>query len=68
MTGLMPHFRRARRQPPWNSVILLKRKISLDMNSLANYWPAATLPFLRKVIEKAVLEQGQPLLDLVRCL
>lgn len=38
------------------------------MNSLANYWPAATLPFLRKVIEKAVLEQGQPLLDLVRCL
>lgn len=30
------------------------------MNSLADYWPAAPLPFLKKVIGKAVLEQGQP--------
>jgi len=68
MTGLMPHFRRARHQPPWNSITLLKRKIPLDMNSLANYWPTPTLPFFTKVIKKAVLKHSQPHLDLARCL
>lgn len=68
MTGLMPYFRGTRHQLPWNSTVLLKRKISLDMNSLADYWLATTLPFLTKVIEKVALEQGQTCPDLVRCL
>lgn len=59
-------IRSTRHQPPWNSQ--LQRKISPDTNNLANSWPAATLLFLRKVIEEAVLEQGQLCLDLERCL
>lgn len=59
MTGLMSHIRSTRHQPSWNLISQLKRKISPDTNNLADSWPATTLLFLRKVIEEAVLEQGQ---------
>lgn len=64
MTGLIPHGRSTRHQPSWNLISQLKRKISPDTNNLADSWPAATLLFLRKVIEEAVLEQGQQCLIL----
>lgn len=68
MTGLMPHIRSTRHQPSWNLISQLKRRISPDTNNLADSWPATILLFLRKIIEEAVLEQGQLCLDLERCL